>query len=130
MRKFTVIALMVICMFGLVACSNNSFNDLNKTTDIEVIRYDKLSGTEIGTVVLTNESSIEHIVNNLQSLKLKKMDYNDPTVLEYRWVFYNSSNKIIITISIPSHEWIGFDGYFHSITSGELDRDYIAGLFD
>lgn len=25
---------------------------------------------------------------------------------------------------------LGFDGYFHSITSGELDRAYIAGLFD
>lgn len=130
MKKLTAIVLLFICIFGLVTCSSNPLIDLNKTNEIEIIQFDKLSGTEIRTVVLTDESSIDYIVNNLQSLKFEKMDYNEPTVLEYRLVFCNSSNKIIKTISIPAHEWIGFDGYFHSITRGELDRDYIAGLFD
>ena len=130
MRKLIALALVLVCVFGLVGCSNGSMKGIDKTTEIEVVQYDKSSGAEIGTVVLTEETDIKYIVDNLNSLTLKKMKNTEPTVLEYKLVFCNSNNKVIKTVSIPGNDWMGFDGYFHSITSGELDRAYIAGLFD
>ena len=130
MKKLIVFVLALLCVIGLVGCSNNSISGIDKATKIEVVQYDKSNGTEIGTVALTEETSIKHIVDNLNSLKLKKMNYHEPTVLEYKLTFFNAEGETIETISIPANDWVEVDGSFHSITSGELDRAYIAGLFD
>ena len=130
MKKLIALVLALICVLGLVGCSNGSIKGIDKATEIEVVQYDISSGAEIGTVVLTEEADIKHIVDNLNSLKLKKMENTDPTVLEYKLVFCNSNNKVIKTVSIPVNEWLSFEGYFHSITSGELDRAHIVGLFE
>jgi len=130
MKGLIAFVLALICVLSLVGCSNGSIKGIDKATKIVVVQYDKSNGTEIGTVTLTENTDIKHIVDNLNSLKLKKMKYNDPTVLEYKLVFFNAAGETIETISIPANEWIDFDGYFHSITSGELDRAYIAGLFE
>ena len=58
------------------------------------------------------------------------MNYNEPTVLEYKLTFFNAEGETIETISIPANDWVEVDGSFHSITSGELDRAYIAELFE
>ena len=129
-EKLIALVLALICVLGLVGCSNGSIKGIDKATEIEVVQYDISSGAEIGTVVLTEEADINHIVDNINSLRLKKMENTDPTVLEYKLVFCNANNEVIETVSIPANDWLGFDGYFHSITSGELDRAYIAGLFD
>lgn len=130
MKKVIALVLALVGVFGLVGCSNGSIKGIDKATEIEVIQYDKSSGAELGTVVLTEEDAIKHIVDNLNSLKLKKMSYNEPTVLEYKLTFFNAEGETIETISIPANDWVDFDGSFHSITSGELDRAYIAGLFE
>ena len=130
MKKLIALVLALICVLGLVGCSNGSIKGIDKATEIEVVQYDISSGAEIGTVVLTEEADIKHIVDNINSLKFKKMENTDPTVLEYKLVFCNANNEVIETVSIPANDWLGFDGYFHSITSGELDRAYIAGLLE
>ena len=130
MKKLIALVLALVCVLGLVGCSNSSIKGIDKATLIEVVQYDKSNGTEIGTVTLTEETDIKHIVDNLNSLKLKKMSYNEPTVLEYKLTFFNAEGEMIETISIPANDWVEVDGSFHSITSGELDRAYIAGLFD
>ena len=130
MKKLIAIVLALVCVLSLVGCSNALIKGIDEAIKIEVVQYDKSNGTEIGTVALTEETSIKHIVDNLNSLKLKKMNYNEPTVLEYKLTFFNAEGEMIETISIPANDWVDFDGSFHSIASGELDRAYIAGLFD
>lgn len=130
MRKYIALVLALVCVLGLVGCSNSSIKGIDKATKIEVVQYDKSTGTEIGNVTLTEETSIKHIVDNLNSLKLKRMENNEPTVLECKLTFFNAEGETIETISIPANDWVDFDGSFHSITSGELDRAYIAGLFE
>ena len=130
MRKYIALVLALVCVLGLVGCSNSLIKEIDKATKIEVVQYDKSNGTEIGTVALTEEASIKCIVDNLNSLKLKKMSYNEPTVLEYKLTFFNAEGETIETISIPANDWVDFDGSFHSITSGEFDGAYIAGLFE
>lgn len=130
MKKVTALVLALVSVLGLAGCSNGSMIGIDKITEIEVVRYDKTSGAEIGTIVLTEETDIKHIIDNLNSLNFKKMENTDPTVLEYKLAFCDSNNRVIKTVSIPVNDWIGFDGYFHSITRGELDRAYIAELFN
>ena len=112
MKKLIVLVLALVCVLGLVGCSNGSIQGIDKTTKIEVVQYDKSNGTGIGTVTLTEETSIKHIVDNLISLKLKKMSYNEPTVLEYKLTFFNADGETIETISIPADDWVDFDGSF------------------
>jgi len=130
MKRLITFVLILVYVLGLVGCSNGSINGIAKATLIEVVQYDKSDGTEIGTVTLIEESNIRYIIDNLNSLKLKKMKYNEPTVLEYKLTFFNVEGDVIETVSIPANDWIDFGGNFHSIIGGELDRTYIAGLFE
>lgn len=130
MKKLIALVLISVCLLGLVGCSNGTIKGIDKATEIEIVQYDISSGAKIGSVVLTEETDIKHLVDNLNSLTLKKMENTDPTALEYQLVFCNANNKVIKTVSIPVNDWVGFDGYFYSITSGELDRAYISGLFN
>lgn len=129
MKKLIALVLALVCVLGLVGCSNGAIKGIDKATKIEIAQYDIANGEEIGAVIITEETSIKHIVDNLNSLKLKRMENNEPTVLEYKLTLYNSNGEMIETISIPANDWIGLDGYFHSIISGELDRAYIAEQF-
>lgn len=130
MKKLIAFALALVCVLGLVGCSNNPIRGIDKATIIKVVQYDTSGDTESETIILAEEASIKRIVDNLNSLRLKKMENNEPTVLEYKLIFYNSNGETIKTVSIPVNDWVGYDGYFYSITSGELDRANIAGLFE
>ena len=104
-----------------------SIKGIDGATKIEVVKYD--IGKEVGSVTVTEEASVNHIVDNLNSLKLKELKYNEPTAIEYELTFYNADGEIIKTIAITLDGWIDY-GSLHSVVSGELDREYIAGLFE
>lgn len=114
----------------LVALATKYAKNINidMPTKIEVTKYD--IGIEIGTVTLTDETSVKHIVDNLTSLKIKELKYNMPTAIEYELTFYNADGEMIKTISITLDGWIDYHGSLHSVIIGELDIDYIAGLFE
>ena len=82
------------------------------------------------TVVITGEVDIKHICDNLRSLKLVKMEYTEPTALVYTLKFYDEEGILIEKLGIPVHDWIAYDGYFHYISEGEFDREFIDGLVD
>ena len=104
-----------------------SIKGIDGATKIEIVKYD--IGKVIGTVTITEEASIKHIVDNLNSLKLKELEYNMPTAIEYELTFYNADGEIMRTISITLDGWVDY-GSLHSVVSGELDIEYIAGLFE
>ena len=103
-----------------------SIEGIDGATKIEVTKYD--IGEEIGRITVIEEASVNHIVDNLNSLKLKKLEYNMPTAIEYELTFYNADGEIMRTISITLDGWVDF-GSLHSVVSGELDIEYIEGLF-
>jgi hypothetical protein len=105
-----------------------SIKGIEGAAKIEIIRYDL--GEVIGTVTLADEVSVNRIVDNFNSLKLKELKYNELTAIEYELTFYNASGEIIKTISIELSGWVDYHGSLHSVVSGELDIEYIAGLFE
>ena len=104
-----------------------SIKGIDGAVKIEITKYD--IGKKIGSVTVTEEGKVKHIVDNLNSLKLKELKYNEPTAIEYELVFYNSNGETMRTISITLDGWVDY-GTFNSVVSGKLDREYIAGLFD
>ena len=107
--------------------SQESIKGIDGANKIEVVKYD--IGEVIGTVTVTEEASIKHIVDNLSSLKLKELKYNMPTAIEYELTFYNADGEIMRVISITLDGWVDY-GSLHSVVSGELDIEYIEGLFE
>ena len=104
-----------------------SIEGIDGATKIEAIKYDM--GEEIGSVTVTGEADVQHIVDNLSSLKLKELKYNEPTAIEYELTFYNDDGEIIKSIAITLDGWIDY-GSLHSVVGGELDIEYIEGLFE
>jgi hypothetical protein len=112
------------------APGSNSISGIDKAARIEVVRFDPTNGSKTGTVSITAETDIKHIVDNLNALSLQKMDYNKPTVREYELTFYHANGEITQQLSISVNGWVGFDGYYHVITYGKLDRTYLSGLLN
>ena len=105
-----------------------SIKGIDGATKIEIVKYD--IGEKVGTVTVTDETSVKHIVDNLNSLKLKELKYNEPTAIEYELVFYDTDGEIMKTISITLDGWVDYHGFLHSVINGELDIAYIEGLFE
>ena len=49
--------------------------------------------------------------------------------MEYKLTFYNADEEIMQTIAIELGGWVDYHGSFHSVVGGELDIEYIEGLF-
>ena len=103
--------------------------DRNAVNKIEIKRYRYNASTEeTRTVTVTEEASINHIIDNLTSLTLQKREHggHEPVGLEYKLHFYNADGEIFRVIGIS------LDGLvdYHSVIGGELDTDYIDGLLE
>ena len=103
--------------------------DRDAVTKIEIKRYRyNASAEETRTVIVTEEASINHIIDNLTSLTLQKREHggHEPIGLEYKLHFYNADGEIFRVIGIS------LDGLvdFHSVIGGELDEAYIDGLLE
>ena len=103
--------------------------DRNAVNKIEIKRYRYNASTEeTRTVTVTEEASINHIIDNLTSLTLQKREHggHEPVGLEYKLHFYNADGEIFSVIGIS------LDGLvdYHSVIGGELDTAYIDGLLE
>ena len=103
--------------------------DRDAVTKIEIKRYRYNASTEeTRTVTVTEEASINHIIDNLTSLTLQKREHggHEPVGLEYKLHFYNADGEIFRVIGIS------LDGLvdYHSVIGGELDTAYIDGLLE
>ena len=103
--------------------------DRNAVNKIEIKRYRyNASIEETRTVTVTEETSINHIIDNLTSLTLQKREHggHEPVGLEYKLHFYNADGEIFRVIGIS------LDGLvdYHSVIGGELDTAYIDGLLE
>ena len=121
------VILAVICLLGMTSCSSKTvLKDVSDSTKIEVYAFE----TDI-TIEITDTEVINHISDNLASLKLSKMHYNKPTGSVYTLTFFDVNNNQIDVVGIPSTlNWIHCNGAFYTITKGQFDREYIVKLFN
>ena len=100
---------------------------IEDTIKIEVTKFD--IGEFVGKVLLTEDANVKPIVDNLSSLKVKKLNYNMPTAVEYALVFYGADDEVLEMLSITLDGWVGYHGSLHAVIVGELDITLLDGLF-
>ena len=126
-KKAVIVCCALLSLLILTGCNADSpIKSISEAAKIEI-----LASETDETVVLTETEAVCHICDNLVSLKLRKMEYTEPTMLVYTLRFYDADGEQLEVIRIPAHDWIDYgDGYFYSITGGELDRGYINEIVD
>ena len=129
MKRLVTFVIALVFILGTVGCSNNLLHTIKKAAKIEIVHYERHSSDEEPrTAIITNEDCIKHICDNLNSLKLKKIEYGEPMMLEFKLIFYDADLNVIGTVYIPFHNGMDFGGDYYTIIDGEIDRDYIAAL--
>lgn len=126
MKKLLTAVLLLIFVLTLGSCAK--IDGLSAARKIHITRH-SVTGDDSTTYSATviSQEQVDYICNNLSSLKLKKMHYNEPTALWYTLEFYTYSAKLE-TISVTAHGWINHNGDFYTVTEGVLDTDYIDSL--
>ena len=127
-RKAMTVCFVLLSILILAGCNADSpVKSISGAVKIEIL----VAETD-ETVILTEKEAVRHICDNLVSLKLRKTEYSEPTILVYTLRFYDAGGEQLEVIDIPAHSWIGWSGdrYFYSITGGELDRGYINEIVD
>ena len=125
-KTLSMLIALLLCLSVFAGCAK--IEDLSSATKIEITKYSTTDDSnDVYSITVDNDEQVKHICDNLNSLSMKKMGYNKPTVIEYTLTFYSSAGKIQ-TISITAHGWIDYNGDFHNVVDGELDIDYIDSL--
>lgn len=107
--------------------TNVSDKGIEDTATIEITYFDVSSNLR-GTVTVTDETIIKHIVDNITSLKLKprETEHGEPSPIKYKLFFFDANGKTIRTMNISPDGRINFC----DVISGELDIAYLEGLFE
>ncbi len=103
-------------------------------TDIapsEVSKIEIFDGNTGESITIVNSTDIEHIINNLNVILLKKekvslgyMGYS------FRTTVYKSNGDVYKKFSINSSDTIRKDPFFYFDSTGSIDYKYIQKLFD
>lgn len=127
MKKIIISIFLLVTIFCLTSCI--TITDTSKTNKIVIKKYgvNTLYSTYYETTIEDIEQ-VKYICDNLNSLSLKKMNYNKPTMIEYELTFYNNDNEIK-KIDITGNGWVGYDNQLYTIKNGEIDFEYIDAYF-
>lgn len=115
----------VLAVLFLVLSAGCIADDVSRSS---VSKIEILADGTDEIVAVTGTSDIQHICENLLSLKLVKMEYTTPTLRDYTLKFYDADGVLLESLDISVEGWISYDGYFHYVKEGELDREFIAEL--
>lgn len=109
----------------------------NAPCSITNIAPSKVSKIEIfngGTgrsITITDSADIEHIINNLNTISLKKEKISLGYMgCSYITTVYKANGNVYKKFIINSSDTIRKDPFFYQDSSGSIDSEYIHKLFD
>lgn len=105
----------------------SSIVDINPS---EVSKIDFFDGNTGKSITVTEEADIAHIINNLNSLSLKKESLSLGYVgYSFKTTIYRTNGNVYKEFIINSENKIRIDPFFYKVTSDKIDYDYIRSLF-
>ena len=129
-KKLLIIALacMILCF---TACSARLPYDLQGTYSIEIHAYGNESAEPVAEFVVKGEDA-ERIVEMFSSLKLKEMNYTEPSIRGYVFWFRTENGDEIAKIELPyrKYPWIVVKGTPYQDVDSGIDTEYLAQLVD
>lgn len=114
MKKFIALALALVCVLGLVSCSDKNMTfDIGGASKINI--KDGLTGDEANIV---DNEFIQNITENINSLRFEKTSATDGKVgYVYMLTWFDAEDNQIakITITEENGYQISHDGYYYKV---------------
>lgn len=132
MKKLIVIlALSLSLILCVTACGSKMPYDLSGTASVELHAYNNDSTEPFAKIVVDGED-VATIVEMFSSLKLKELDYTEPSIKGYDFWFKDADGNEIAKLSLPYRlsPWVVFKGTAYQDVNGGVDVDYLAQLVD
>ena len=131
MKKFILLILSFILILYTVACSTMKPYDLEGTDSIEIHAYGNESADPVAEFVVKGEDA-ERIVEMFRSLKLKEMNYTEPSIRGYEFWFRDKNGDQIAKLELPfGHSpWVVVGGSVYQDVNSGIDTEYLAQLVD
>ena len=131
MKKFILLILSFILILYTVACSTMKPYDLEGTDSIEIHAYGNESAEPVAEFVVKGEDA-ERIVEMFSSLKLKEMNYTEPSIRGYEFWFRDKNGDQIAKLELPfGHSpWVVVGGSVYQDVNSGIDTEYLAQLVD
>lgn len=103
-------------------------------TDIAPSKVSKIeifNGTTGRSITITDSADIEHIINNLNTISLKKEKISLGYMgCRYITTVYKANGNVYKKFIISSSDTIRKDPFFYQDSSASIDSEYIHKLFD
>ena len=131
MKKILLLASSLILILCLTACGSPRPYDLSGTTSIELHAYNNAS-TEPFARIVVNGENVDTIVKMFSSLKLKELDYVEPSIHGYDFWFKDADGNQIAKISLPygPSPRVVVHGTAYQDVDGGVDVDFLSQLVD
>ena len=131
MKRILILALSLSLLLCLTACGAKMPYDLSGTASIELHAYDNDSTEPFAQIVVDGED-VGDIVEMFSSLKLKELDYTEPSINGYDFWFKDADGNEIAKLSLPygPSPWVVVKGTAYQDVNGGVDVDYLAQLVD
>ena len=131
MKKMLLLALALGLILSVVACGAMMPYDLTGTASIELHAYNSDS-TEPFAKVSVDGEEVATLVEMFSSLKLKELDYTEPSIKGYDFWFRDENGNQITKISLPygPSPWVDVAGTAYQDVDGGVDLDFLAQLVD
>ena len=132
MKKLVaILAFSLSLLLCLTACGSKMPYDLSGTASVELHAYNNESTEPFAKIIVDGEE-VAAIVEMFSSLKLKKLDYTEPSIRGYEFWFRDENGSEIVKIELPyGHSpWVVYGGTAYQDVNGGVDLDYLAQLVD
>ena len=131
MKKFILLILSFSLILYTVACSTMKPYDLEGTDSIEIHAYGNESAEPVAEFVVKGEDA-ERIVEMFSSLKLKEMNYTEPSIRGYEFWFRDKNGDQIAKLELPfgHFPWVVVGGSVYQDVNCGIDTEYLAQLVD
>ena len=132
MKKILLLALALSLILCLTACSSKMPYNLEGTASVELHAYDSRSEEPFAKIVVDGQEDVAHLVDNFSSLKLKKLEHTEPSILGYEFWFKDTDGNELAHISLPygPWPWVVVGGTAYADVNGDIDLDFLAQLVD
>ena len=130
-KLIAILALSLSLLLCLTACGSKRPYDLSGTASVELHAYNNDSTEPFAKIVVDGEE-VATIVEMFSSLKLKELDYTEPSINGYDFWFKDAEGNEIAKLSLPygPSPWVVFKGTAYQDVNGGVDLDFLAQLVD
>lgn len=126
MKKIVVLIVMATCLMLLImACGNKQLN-IREVSSMVLMNEEDNTSTEIKDAEI-----VEKITNEFNSFSLRKgKGIEVPPGWAYQLIWRNTNYKIVQVLGVRDENTIGYNDHYYSISDGNIDMNFLAGLFD